>query len=122
VYIADRVNKLPMVLVFLGTYYGLLTLASLTGNGSAEAAALFRTPDVHAALFFALFMLDDPPTAPVRYADQVAYGTMVAVIGCVLFWQTGAGYYLPLALIAGNAWESARRLYADRARQRSRPA
>jgi Na+-translocating ferredoxin:NAD+ oxidoreductase RnfD subunit len=109
--IAERVNKLPMVLVFLGVYFATFTVASFAGNESAEVAAMFRTPDVHAALFFALFMLDDPPTSPLRYEDQVAYGAIVAALACLLVLVFGIGYYLPLALLAGNGVWAARRMY-----------
>jgi Na+-translocating ferredoxin:NAD+ oxidoreductase RnfD subunit len=119
VFIADRINKLPMVLVFLGAYYTLFTIAALFGGESAEVAGIFRTPDVHAALFFALFMLDDPPTSPVRYEDQVVYGVIVATLAYLLLMEAGVVYYLPLALLAGNVWESGRRVYADRARKRA---
>jgi Na+-translocating ferredoxin:NAD+ oxidoreductase RnfD subunit len=119
VFIADRINKLPMVLVFLGTYYTLFTIAALFGGESAEVAAIFRTPDVHAALFFALFMLDDPPTSPVRYEDQVTYGVIVATLSYLLLMEAGVVYYLPLALLAGNAWESGRRIYVARTRNRA---
>ena len=95
-------KKLPMVLVFLGVYFALLTFASLAGREGAEVAALFRTPDVHAAMFFALFMLDDPPTSPVHYEDQAAYSAIVAALACLLVLAFGVGYYLPLALLAGN--------------------
>ena len=118
VLIADRVNKLPMVTLFLGTYFGLCTVAALFGLGS-EVAGIFRAPDVHAALFFALFMLDDPPTSPVRYEDQVVYGVIVATLAYLLLMTVGVVYYLPLALLGGNAWESGRRLYAASSRKRS---
>ena len=118
-FIADRLNKLPMVLVFLGTYYTLFTIAALFGGESAEVAAIFRAPDVHAALFFALFMLDDPPTSPVRYEDQVTYGVIVATLAYLLLIEVGVVYYLPLALLAGNAWESGRRIYTGWSRKRA---
>lgn len=118
VFIADRINKLPMVLVFLGTYYTLFTIAALFGGENAEVAAIFRAPDVHAALFFALFMLDDPPTSPVRYEDQVTYGVIIATLAYLLLMEAGVVYYLPLALLGGNAWESGRRWNAHRARLR----
>jgi Na+-translocating ferredoxin:NAD+ oxidoreductase RnfD subunit len=108
-----------MVLVFLGTYYTLFTIAAVFGGENAEVAAIFRTPDVHAALFFALFMLDDPPTAPIHYEDQVAYGVIVATVAYLLMMQFGVVYYLPLALLVGNAWESGRRMFAYHVRKRS---
>ncbi len=121
VVIADRINKLPMVLVFLGVYYGLFMIAALTGHGD-EVAGIFRSPDIHAALFFALFMLDDPPTSPVKYEDQVVYGIIVATVAYFLLMQYGFVYYLPLALLAGNVWESGRRIVIADARKRTATA
>ncbi len=42
------------------------------------AAELLRAPFLQAALFLALFMLTDPPTAPSRYTEQVLIGVLVA--------------------------------------------
>ena len=116
-YMADRINKLPMVLTFLGVYFGLFMIAGFFGN-SGTTAEIFRTPDLQAALFFSFFMLDDPPTSPVRYEDQIVYGIIVATAAYFIFIVYGVVYYLPAALLAGNAWESARRLYHDYARKR----
>ncbi|HEX6512066.1 MAG TPA: RnfABCDGE type electron transport complex subunit D, partial [Chloroflexota bacterium] len=55
-FIAERVNKLPTVLAFLGTYVGLLTMATIVGNPLSFADA-FREPMTGAAVFFACFML-----------------------------------------------------------------
>jgi Na+-translocating ferredoxin:NAD+ oxidoreductase RnfD subunit len=121
VFITDRINKLPMVLVFLGAYFALFTVAGIFGD-SATVAEVFRTPDIQAVLFFALFMLDDPPTSPVRYEDQVVYGLIVATVAYFVYMSVGVVYYLPLALLAGNAWESGRRMFADQRRSRLMPA
>jgi Na+-translocating ferredoxin:NAD+ oxidoreductase RnfD subunit len=119
-FITNRINKAPMVIAFLSVYFGLFTIAALFGHASA-VAEVFRTPDIQAALFLALFMLDDPPTSPVRYEDQVVYGIMVATLAYLIFMVQGAVYYLPLALLAGNAWESLRRVYI-RGRRHTSPA
>jgi Na+-translocating ferredoxin:NAD+ oxidoreductase RnfD subunit len=121
VFITDRINKLPMVLVFLGAYFALFTVAGIFGD-AATVTEVFRTPDIQAVLFFAVFMLDDPPTSPVRYEDQVVYGLIVATVAYFVYMSVGVVYYLPLALLAGNAWESGRRLYADQRRNRPMPA
>ena len=63
VFIADRVNKIPLVLVFLGLYFTLFTLTAYLGD-PAKVSEIFRAPDLHAVLFFAFFILTDPPTAP----------------------------------------------------------
>jgi Na+-translocating ferredoxin:NAD+ oxidoreductase RnfD subunit len=118
-FMADRINKLPLVTVFLGTYFGLFTLASFIGEPMA-VSEIFRTPDLQAALFFAFVMLDDPPTCPIHYEDQVLFGVIVAVAGFAIFKLFGVDYYLAAALLAGNAWESARRVWAHREAQVAR--
>jgi Na+-translocating ferredoxin:NAD+ oxidoreductase RnfD subunit len=118
-FIADRINKLPLVAVFLGTYFGLFTIDSFIGEPMA-VSEIFRTPDLQAALFFAFFMLDDPPTCPIRYEDQVLFGIIVAVAGFAIFKLLGVDYYLAGGLLAGNAWESSRRVWVHRGAQMSR--
>lgn len=108
-YIADRTNKLPMVLVFLGAFFGLFTVTALLSD-PARVFEVFRPPDVNSALFFAFFMLDDPPTSPVRYPDQVAFGLLAAVASYAVFVTVGAVYYLPAGVLFANAWESSRRV------------
>src|SRR5262249_28755670 len=63
VFIADRMNKLPMVLVFLGLYFLLFTSTAFFGD-PGKVADIFRAPDLHAALYFAFFISTDPPTSP----------------------------------------------------------
>ena len=58
-YIVVRVNKLPLVLSFLGSYFALFTISAYVGDAS-RVAEIFRAPDVNATLFFAFFMLSDP--------------------------------------------------------------
>ncbi len=113
IFIADRINKMPMVLTFLAVYFGLFTASALFG-GDASLGEIYRQPDLHAALFFAFFMLDDPPTCPVKYADQVVYGYIVA-FACYLFFQVyGWDYFLPAGLLVGNLYEGARKALHDR--------
>ncbi|HVC33011.1 MAG TPA: RnfABCDGE type electron transport complex subunit D [Chloroflexota bacterium] len=107
--VADHVNKLPMVLVFLGSYVALFAASAFLGD-PARVAEIFRPPDVNAALFFAFFMLDDPPTCPVRYPDQIWFGLIVAVVSFAVFSTIGTDYYLLVGLLVGNAWETLRRL------------
>lgn len=111
IFITNKLNKLPMVLVFTGAYFTLFTLASFLGD-PARVAEIFRSPDLNAALFFALFMLDDPPTSPVKYEDQVWYGLIVAVVGFAVFESLGVVYFLLAGVLVGNAWESWRRFSA----------
>ena len=67
VFITDPVNKVPLVIAFLGAYY---------------------------ALFFAFFMLTDPPTSPTRYPDQILCGILVATASYAIFEWLGAVHYL----------------------------
>ncbi len=107
-FIAQRINKLPLVLVFLGTYFTLFSMASFVGD-AAQVAEIFRAPDLHMALFFAFFMLDDPPTCPVRYRDQVQFALIVAFAAYVSFMLWGWLHFLPAALLVGNLREARRR-------------
>ncbi|MEO8623609.1 MAG: RnfABCDGE type electron transport complex subunit D [bacterium] len=107
-YIAERVHKLPLVLSFLGGYYLLFTVTAFVGD-PATVAELYRAPDLHAALYFAFFMVTDPPTSPPRYGDQVINGALVAVVGFAVFELVGAVYFLLAGLLVANAWEAWRR-------------
>jgi enediyne biosynthesis protein E5 len=120
VFIADRVNKMPLVLVFLGVYFALFTLTAFLRD-PVTVAEIFRAPDLHAVLFFAFFILTDPPTSPVKYRDQLFCGALVAITGYLAFEWIGAVYYLLAGVLIGNIWEawhrwllfSRRRLPAD---------
>ena len=107
-FIGDRINKLPLILMFLGCYFGMFTIASLFGD-PGRVAEIFRTPDVQAVLFFAFFMVDDPPTCPIKYRDQVLFAVIVATACYAVFMFLGVVYYLPAGLLVGNAWEAWRR-------------
>lgn len=108
VFIADRVNKLPLVLAFLGVYYGLFTALAFTSD-PARVAEAFITPDLQAALFFAFFILTDPPTSPTRHRDQLVCGALVAVASVVTFEWLGVVYYLLAGVLVGNVQEAWRR-------------
>ena len=69
IFITDRVKKTPLVLSFLGSYYLLVTSMAFLGEPDG-VAALYRAPDLNAALYFAFFMVTDPPTSPPRYRDH----------------------------------------------------
>lgn len=116
--VADHVNKLPLVLGFLATYFVSFDLLGLA-IGHSQVAEVFDAPDTHAALFFAFFMLTDPPTSPVRYIDQLWYGPLVALLAVGIFALSGASYFLPGALLIGNVVEAARRVHQRRVRLRS---
>lgn len=119
-YTANRINKLPLVLVFLAAFYGLFTVASFAGG--PEVGSVFRAPDLQAALFFAFFMLDDPPTCPVKYRDQAIFGVIVAIVAFGAFEYFGWLYYLLAGLLAGNAWWALQRTFRARRRELRRAA
>ena len=73
VFICYRVNKVPAVLAFLGVYYLLVTITAFVGD-PARVADLYRAPDLHAALYFAFFMVTDPPTSPPSIATSSCSG------------------------------------------------
>jgi Na+-translocating ferredoxin:NAD+ oxidoreductase RnfD subunit len=108
VFITQRVNKIPVVVSFLGTYYLLFTATAFIGD-PRRVSALYRAPDVHMALFFAFFMVTDPPTSPPKQKDQWIYGLIVAVVAYGIFETTGAVYFLLAGLLVANLWEAARR-------------
>lgn len=108
VFITDRVNKIPLVLVFLGIYFLLFTLTAYFGD-AGKVAEIFRAPDLHAALFFAFFILTDPPTSPVKYPDQFVCAAIVAVASYAIFQWIGVAYYLLAGVLVGNVWEAWRR-------------
>ncbi len=108
VFMADRVNKLPMVLTFLGAYFLLFTITAFVSN-PLSVAEIFRTPDAEAALYFAFFILTDPPTSPAKYPDQMVCAAIVAVVSYAFFEWAGVVYYLLAGVIAGNIWEAWRR-------------
>lgn len=115
--VADRVNKLPSVLTFTGVYFGLLTAASIFGTPLAVADT-FREPMTGAAVYFAFFMLTDPPTTPARASDQVWFAIAVAVVSLIcLALTSSAVYYLLIGLLAGNALEASRRWYVARSKK-----
>jgi Na+-translocating ferredoxin:NAD+ oxidoreductase RnfD subunit len=116
IFIADRVNKMPMVLAFLGTYYLLFTAMAFIAD-PRWVAELYRSPDLQAVLFFAFFILTDPPTSPTKYRHQIFCGVLVAVVSFALFEWIGAVYYLLAAVLVGNVWEAWRRW--DTRRQRT---
>jgi Na+-translocating ferredoxin:NAD+ oxidoreductase RnfD subunit len=119
VFIAGRVDKVPLVLAFLGCYFLLDTGTAFLGYPE-RVAELYRSPDLEAALFFAFFMVTDPPTSPPRPRDQAPYAVIVAVASYLALQLIGAAHFLLAGLLAGNVWEAARRS-RERSRRR-RPA
>ncbi len=118
-FIADRVNKLPMVLAFLGAYFALFTATAFV-SAPDTVVEIFRTPDVQAALFFAFFILTDPPTSPVLYGNQIICALIVAGVSFAVFEWVGAAHYLLAGVLVGNIWEAWSRMRTARNRRRGR--
>jgi Na+-translocating ferredoxin:NAD+ oxidoreductase RnfD subunit len=113
-FITQRVDKAAAVLAFLGSYYLLFTITAFVGN-PAGVAELYRAPDLHAVLYFAFFMLTDPPTAPPKPRDQVVFGMIAAAASYAVFELVGAAYFVLAGLLVANGWEAWRRARAGRA-------
>ncbi|MEO6186547.1 MAG: RnfABCDGE type electron transport complex subunit D, partial [Steroidobacteraceae bacterium] len=109
VYLTNRVNKLPLVLSFLGVYFGLFTATAFLGD-PRHVAEIFRSPDVDAVLYFALVILTDPPTSPAKYQGQWVFGVLTAVAGYAVFMSFGVVYFLLAGVLAGNLWEAWQRV------------
>jgi Na+-translocating ferredoxin:NAD+ oxidoreductase RnfD subunit len=110
-FIAYKVNKVPAVLAFLGAYYLFATITAFAGD-PRRVAELYRAPDLHAALYFAFFMVTDPPTSPPKHRDQLVFGVIVAAASYAAFELIGAAYFLLAGLLVANAWEGWRRARA----------
>lgn len=107
-FITDRVNKTPLVLTFLGVYYLLFTATTFLTD-PARFVEIYRSPDLQAVLYFAFFILTDPPTSPPKYRAQIMYGILVAAVSFAVFEWIGAAYYLLAGVLVGNIWEAFRR-------------
>lgn len=105
VFIADRVNKMPLVIAFLGSHFLLFAATAFVGEPRL-VAEIFRAPDLHAALFFAFFILTDPPTSPVRYPAQLVCGVIVAAASFLVFQVSGAVHFLLTGVLVGNVYEA----------------
>ncbi len=108
VYITQRVNKFPLVLTFLGTYFILLLAMAIMHLGlpSDTPGDALRVPFVNSALYLAFFMLTDPPTSPAPYRHQVFFGAIAAGVGTVIFATSGGLAYPLIGLLTGNAWKA----------------
>lgn len=113
--VVDRVHKLPSVLAFLAVYFALFTAAAVWVSGeNTHLAQFYRDPFVGAALFFAFFMLTDPPTSPVRPRDQIIFGVGVAALAVSVELTRDTLTYMFVGLLIGNAWWAWRRLVTAR--------
>jgi len=116
--VLDRSRKLPAALGFLATYYTVFLVVGLITPDKATEA--FRSPISNAVLFFALFMLSDPPTAPVTANDQLAYGVVAAAGAAALELTVHDQSFLITALIAANVLAATARALRHQATPRPR--
>jgi Na+-translocating ferredoxin:NAD+ oxidoreductase RnfD subunit len=119
VYSTNRVNKVPLVLTFLGTYFALFTATAFIGD-PLSIGEIFHTPDMEMILYFAFFILTDPPTSPPKYRDQVICGPIVAAASYGVFKTTGLVYFPLAGVLMGNLWEGWRRMRQRRSYAASR--
>lgn len=108
-YLTSRVNKLPLVLTFLGAYFTLFTATAFLGD-ARHVAEIFRSPDIDAALYFTLIILTDPPTSPPKYRGQWIFGVIAAVVAYGVFMLFGEAWFLLAGVLAGNVWEAWQRV------------
>lgn len=118
-YITLRVNKTAAALTFLGVYYALFTITAFLAP-PAHVAEVYRAPELHAALFFALFMVTDPPTSPPKARDQVVFGAITAIVAYGAFELIGAAYFLLAGVLVANVWEAWRKWNVRQARMVAR--
>ncbi|MDN3956420.1 RnfABCDGE type electron transport complex subunit D [Sporolactobacillus laevolacticus] len=99
--IVNRINKLPLVFSFLGTYmmfFLILGILNVAGAGDA-----LRAPYIDAALFMSFFMLTDPPTSPAKYREQVIFGFLAALISGAAYLYLSKLSFLLVGLFAANS-------------------
>lgn len=116
--VLDRSRKLPAALAFLIAYYGVYLIVGIIDPHQATEA--FRSPISNAIVFFAVFMLSDPPTAPITIPAQVIYGVLIAAIAATLELTSHSQTFLLVALCAGNVYAAVTRARRTRHRARAR--
>jgi Na+-translocating ferredoxin:NAD+ oxidoreductase RnfD subunit len=109
-YLTSRVNKLPLVLSFLGVYFCLFTATAFLGD-ARHVAEIFRSPDIDAVIYFTLVILTDPPTSPPKYQGQWVFGAITALVSYAVFMIFGVAWFLLAGVLAGNIWEAWQRVH-----------
>ena len=118
-YLANRLKKMAAVIAFLFTYFAAFTLASYATD-PLTVWEVYRTPDLHAVVFLALFMVTDPPTSPPKGRDQVTFGALCALVTVATYLWGGGAYFLLTGVLAGNIWEAWRRIRQRQAHEARR--
>jgi Na+-translocating ferredoxin:NAD+ oxidoreductase RnfD subunit len=119
-FMAARLNKLPLVLSFLGVHFVCASVVAFLGDPRG-VAELYRAPDGHMALFFATFMATDPPTSPPKRDDQLRFGILAALVSFVAFRVWGSVDFLLVGLLVANLWEGWRKRRRRAMRGRGSP-
>jgi Na+-translocating ferredoxin:NAD+ oxidoreductase RnfD subunit len=100
--VTNRVSKFPQVFSFLGMYFISFFIMNIFHAG--DAADALRSPFINATLFFAFFMLTDPPTSPAKVKNQIVFGTLAALVGVIDYALLGGLMYLFIGLLIGNLY------------------
>lgn len=117
-FVANRVKKLPQVLMFLGVSFALLVILGFLHFQNIPDA--FRPPFINATLFFGFFMLTDPPTTPGKDKDQPFFSLVVSIIGTLIYGFFGGLMYLFIGLFIGNLIHVVKR-QSDMKKRQTRP-
>ncbi|RKP56970.1 hypothetical protein D7Z26_02995 [Cohnella endophytica] len=111
-WVAHRIQKFPLVFSYLGAYLIAMFVISVgivpIGSETLHSGDIFdalRPPFINATLFFALFMLTDPPTSPAKTRDQIIFGMLAAIAGAVVYRLFGGLIYLYIGLLVGNLYQ-----------------
>lgn len=115
---AQRLHKATAALVFLAVWFSCATVTAYVGD-PVLVVEVFRAPDLQAAVFFAAFMLTDPPTSPPKVDDQILFGIIVAGVAFAVLTLVGGAHFLLAGVLVGNAWEGWRKHRVRRLRARS---
>jgi len=100
--VTNRVSKFPQVFAFLGVYFVILFIMNIFQYG--DVTDVLRSPFINATLFFAFFMLTDPPTSPAKVKDQIIFGILTAIVGAMVYAFYGGLMYLFIGLLIGNLY------------------
>jgi Na+-translocating ferredoxin:NAD+ oxidoreductase RnfD subunit len=102
--VVNKVNKLPLIFAFLGTYFSLFLGISV--YHALDVNDIFRIPFINAVLFLSFFMLIDPPTSPSKYSEQILFGGIAASISVLVNVQIGGLSFLLAGLLVANLLNS----------------
>jgi Na+-transporting NADH:ubiquinone oxidoreductase subunit NqrB len=102
--VTSRSNKFPQVFAFLGLYYSLFLALAIWSKG--DVSEVFRVPFINSALFLAFFMVTDPPTSPGKYAHQIIFGSIAAIVSVAVNITIGGLSYLLVGLLTANLFHT----------------